>query len=81
MILEISDTRKWINIKDKLPPLHEEVLFYMPSIDETLDESNYVVGYLENDGNIYFNNYGESIEAASIEYVTHWLPLPDAPDG
>lgn len=70
---------EWINIQDRLPKLHDEVLLYMPSLDDSF-ESNYVVGYLESDFCFYFNNYGENIEAVNIEFMSHWMPLPKSPN-
>jgi hypothetical protein len=69
---------KWISIKNKKPLLHDLVLLYM-TIDDESEGSNFCVGYRESDDNYYFNNYGESIEAISSEYFTHWMKLPKSP--
>lgn len=71
---------KWVSTKDLMPPLHEEVLLYMPTVNAEIMESCYVVGYRETDGNFYFNNYGEDIEAVQFKYMTYWMPLPEPPN-
>lgn len=71
---------KWISTKDLMPPLHEEVLLYMPEIDAQLMESPYAIGYIESDGNFYFNNYHENIESVEYKYITHWIWLPEHPN-
>lgn len=69
----------WISTKDKMPSLGEEILLYMPSVDDEIMESSFVVGYLESDGNFYFNNSHADIEAVEFKYITHWMPLPKKP--
>jgi hypothetical protein len=67
---------EWINVDDFLPPFHKRVLLYMPDVENTYPIN---VGYLETDGNFYYNEIPENIDALEIELVTHWMPLPPTP--
>lgn len=69
----------WISTKDLTPPVHEEVLLYMPAIDDELMESSFFIGYIESDGNYYINNFHNNFEAVKYKYITHWIWLPEPP--
>jgi len=56
---------RWINVKDRLPKVNEEVLTY--------DGTNMLVEYIVNCGT-YF-----TWSCSSLEDVTHWTPLPSPP--
>ncbi len=67
---------QWISVEEFLPPFHKRVLLYMPNV-EHIHPIN--VGYIETDGNYYFNEIPENIDALEIELVTHLMPLPEPP--
>jgi len=69
----------WISVKDKLPEVHLDVLIYIPWLKDHFDSSSYIVGYLEYDECIYFNNFQDNIERIDIKYISHWMPLPEPP--
>ena len=68
---------KWISVDDKLPEMGRVVLFWHTSANCVcmgVKKSNDVDNncWLDNDT----DNYYENIESYS---VSHWMPLPDAP--
>ena len=68
-----TDLSGWIPTKDKLPPVHRYFLLYIPNVKDCVE---FAVGYLENDGNFYFNQIECCIDS---DLVTHYMPLPSAP--
>lgn len=67
----------WISVKKYLPPFHEQVLIYIPNIE---DCPTINVGYMETDGNFYFNQIPDNIDAQISENITHWMSLPEPPN-
>ena len=67
---------KWISVENYLPPFHKTVLLYMPHIEELPE---YAVGYLEADGDYYFNERSNNIDSQIAIDITHWMPLPEPP--
>ena len=56
---------RWINIKDRLPKVNEDVLTY--------DGENMLIEYLLNDEDVFTwscNEYND---------ITHWMSLPSPP--
>lgn len=75
---------EWISIKDKLPPLHLDVLIYISNVENHV---KYIIGYYETDGNFYFNTtdfyFDENdniIDGIDKELLTHWMFLPEPPE-
>lgn len=72
---------EWISVKDKLPIQCEDVLTYGEIPDEEAYEtySPIYVGFYEN-GKFYSTyDYYEQYIYISLQYVTHWMPLPEPP--
>ena len=69
---------KWISVKKYLPPFHDRVLFYVPDVE---DIPEIVVGYMEHDGNFYFNEKKDDIDSDTMGHVNFWQPLPPPPEG
>lgn len=65
---------EWISVKKYLPPFHEYVLIHIEN--EKYQDCNYI-GYLESDGNFYFNEDTNSMDSVAGESVTHWMPIPE----
>jgi len=61
----------WISVKDRLPDVYTEVLFYNP------EENLYIHGYFEDISNSWHEVGGNKVELN----VTHWMPLPEPPTG
>ena len=63
----------WISVKDSMPEVGVFCLAFSPEQGE-----GHFVGYLEDDGcwKSYVQMEGRSND---IEWVTHWMPLPDSP--
>jgi len=69
---------EWISIKDRLPNSNINVLV-CNIFGQTLDEREPCIAHREDDGFFYILkpfNYDEY----GIVNVTHWMPLPDAPE-
>lgn len=71
---------KWISVKDRLPEDDEKYLIYPPMW------GNYVVEFWPYDDHngIKKNSFyleSEYNEITNLENVTHWMPLPDKPQG
>lgn len=81
---------EWISVKDKLPPLGNQVLLFVQSetcsidydtneeIGDTYIEKEMAIGYIE-DGVLWINYDQDGFYSASD--VTHWMPLPSPPEG
>ncbi|MDC9624097.1 DUF551 domain-containing protein [Xenorhabdus sp. XENO-7] len=67
---------EWIKCSDRLPETYDDILL-------VVDGSNDIhVGYFildEYEGKC-FHSLGEDL-FFKIEYVTHWMPLPEPPKG
>lgn len=72
---------EWISVKDRLPDFEAEVLFFdnCKSIHK---------GWLSRKSNCWFIDTSElsvdgdaciTDDSIEIEYVTHWMPLPEPP--
>jgi hypothetical protein len=71
---------KWISVKDEEPMWQEEVLIYgkawnieryeifVGCMEDVLSETGYN-WTAKGDGDLY-----------NLQYVTHWMPLPDKPE-
>jgi hypothetical protein len=74
---EYANTSKWISVEDRLPEL--DVNYNGLSVNVLLftDDNDFIAGYYS------FNNkqwYCSSPNNDRIEYITHWQPLPNAPE-
>ena len=68
---------KWISVGEKLPEVGEKVLcFYV-----TAPKDSCLIGVIKKDQNIYYWHIVEINEHdPGFGSVTHWMPLPDAPE-
>lgn len=71
MIYDVLPFGLWISIKDKLPPEHTYVLTFIPSESINPIKIKWV-----------FSNVAKEIMSSSSRFykVTHWMPLPLAPE-
>lgn len=67
---------EWISVKKYLPPFHDDVLIHIPNVESCVE---FAVGYMETDGNFYFYDKKDGMDAEVIEHITHWMPLPEPP--
>lgn len=68
----------WISVKDKLPSGCEIVLIYCALIKQI------AIGYLIYDSKrepIVIVAFDEYDQPASLEDITHWMPIPEVPNG
>lgn len=76
---------EWISVKDRLPENDEDVLVYHWDDRHIcvgcFDESR-VSFYIESDGTKFYTDCGweTDIPWAQKGQVTHWMPLPEAPE-
>lgn len=77
---------EWISVKDRLPENGQDVLvyhaddFHITVGDFERDNVRY---YIEEDGSKFYTNSGWDTEIpwAQKGCVTHWMPLPNPPEG
>ncbi len=76
---------KWISVKDRLPEIGMVCLLYITYPKDTmfnclanpLNRDFHRVGGLRYDGK--FISYEDHYSENGIEYVSHWMPLPELP--
>ncbi len=75
---------EWISVKDRLPELGEMVMLHIPSLGYGDDIRT---GYMDRetadgvgDGPPFFFPLGHNAFFA-LDQVTHWMPLPQPPEG
>lgn len=71
--VEIDQFSRWISVKDQLPEPFVSVLVYMPGERPlpTVHE-----GYFVRDANKWYSHFFDR----GLDEVTHWMPLPEAPE-
>ena len=63
---------KWINVKDQLPPMGEEVIVLSDNIHgKVLPGGNYVCF-----GHIVDTRYAKDYDGWNIPGIHHWIPCP-----
>jgi hypothetical protein len=69
--MELYAERQWVSVKDRLPEPFVSVLGYCPDEDPlpTIHE-------------VYMNGFGQwtSAQVYGMGNVTHWMPMPEAPE-
>lgn len=65
---------KWIKVKDKLPPVDEDVIL--------ASEIAVTIGFYMNKGRVMKEGFWVLVngEAEELYGVTHWMPLPELPN-
>jgi len=61
---------KWISVKDKLPTVDVDVL----AIDNNEKDPTVYAAF-------YSGYWFTQIDSIQLDYVTHWMPMPNPPDG
>lgn len=62
----------WINVKNKLPKEGKEVLVYaVRTLANGQKYGEIAIDFVAESGKYFYHNY---------PYVTHWTPLPEAPE-
>ena len=69
---------EWISVKERLPEEAESVLLYSKGFDPISGFLNYSTS--GNPINYNVNDWNESDGTVALEDVTHWMPLPEAPN-
>ena len=64
---------EWINCDDKMPHDEQHVLIFEP---HCLSHAERGIG-----DTIYFNGLFDDYRENGSRWVTHWMPLPEPPDG
>ena len=65
---------EWINVKDKQPPFHKEILFYVDDQSAVMKGAFYRASYK-------FRAYGKHTEASFYkDEIKYWMPLPEPPE-
>lgn len=78
---------EWISVKDRLPPAKEDVLFVGRLVLSTGEVYRYVCKGWKyddnpNDPEWYDESNRQIDEQPTMENnVTHWMPLPELPEG
>lgn len=74
---------EWISVEDRLPEECEDVLTYSDNVQlkKYEDYSPQYVGFIQNGGWYSSCDFYEYNNYMSLEYVTHWMPLPEPPKG
>lgn len=67
--LREQEQSRWISVKEKLPENHKEVLIYCGSYHE--------IGWYESDNKSWRSDF----LGCCTDDVTHWMPLPEPPEG
>lgn len=66
---------RWIELREKLPPVHMEVLFYIRDEENGFTEDYCVQRRIYEDGKITL----KSGDLEKCEKVSHWTLLPSPP--
>jgi hypothetical protein len=74
----IRKESKWISVKERLPEENELVLAYGLDYGKGPGK-HYVVAERRFDKFYYIDSNG--IELERLDYITHWMPLPEPPVG
>lgn len=73
---------KWINVKDELPPRHQDVLCYNDGLQfRGVFQGRICYGMHEPFFTYPRGDGSASNTAPSWIRVTYWMPLPKAPEG
>ena len=70
---------EWISVKDQLPYDNTDVLVY--GVDDSWDNNHepyFDVAYIHNSSKVRWSN--NCLDLFNLKNVTHWMPLPDAPE-
>ena len=67
-----SNATGWINVKDRLPELDVPVLVIIPDVHYP------AYAFRANNADEYLVYYINGVKRCNT--VTHWMPLPDAPE-
>jgi len=70
---------EWISVKDRLPPQNVYVL--CAHFDHREKVKMFFIEIAERIGEFWYEGKGgdEITQGGKYGYVTHWMPLPDAP--
>lgn len=68
----------WISIEDKLPPKGKNGF---PTVIVYTEDSEVAVGFLDYCGDEWYVLHGDEDCLKSGNNVTHWMPLPEPPEG
>ncbi len=69
----------WISVKDKLPDVYQRVLVFRENYEGEVKNKIHV-GYMNTNDRFYGSQGGLlDDDLYSHTLVTHWMPLPEAP--
>ena len=74
---------RWISVKEKLPPVGEQCLFYRPLAEQSGDNVVAVKTAMKIGQHCWSNTVPDGETPCNPSngacHVTHWMPLPSAP--
>ena len=80
-----NNSNGWISVKERLPELNYEVIVAVPFVFEDengpTDEKGWVIRAAALVSNAEGAKWSIHTEDRWVTYVTHWMPLPEAPKG
>ena len=73
----------WISVKGSLPEVGQKVLVYLRSFEGRSSSAGVYMGHRSWRANEWAVDdvYCEDAEPVSGDEVTHWMPLPEEPNG
>ena len=74
---------KWISVSERLPDEGENVLLYCDHPMYINDDHRipYFTGFLDRGEWYSASDYYEEAIFMEVQFVTHWMPLPQPPKG
>ena len=66
---------KWISVEERLP---DTEVIAINTLEGTYGYKEMIIGYVFQD-ETYESGYGAENDNETLENVTHWMPLPEAP--
>lgn len=80
---DVIERPQWISVEDELPDANEDVLLYFDGcLNMVVGGLYFGTGWYANvTGDRYTDCFNPNINAGKIQPPTHWMPLPEQPDG
>ena len=72
---------KWTSIEDKMPKINQRVLVWMPGCSVKRDIMVWENYAIDGAPNPHWYNADYHCNVNDYPKITHWMPLPEPPDG
>ena len=66
---------QWVSVKDRLPEEQKEVLIYLPEYGSVETAAFFEIPSLN------LKEWAQNEDAYMFDEVSHWMPLPEPPEG